>query len=60
MDGSNITITATDAELKLIDDALGSFAAEPFSFDIAEMLDEDELSEMAELCGRLRQELFGD
>ena len=60
MDEGVIGITATAEEHQRINSALADFVAEPLSFDISEMLDEDEASEMAELCGQLRTELYGE
>lgn len=53
-----LTITATAAEHDIINAALKDFAESPMSYDLAEMMDEDELQEMAELCGELREELY--
>ena len=39
--------------------ALSDFAADPLSYDLSEMVPEDELREMATLCETLRGELYG-
>ena len=57
-DDITFCLTATDDENKLINKALSDFYADPLSYDIGEMLDEDELHEMAELCEALRKELY--
>ncbi|MBE6902825.1 MAG: hypothetical protein E7478_10140 [Ruminococcaceae bacterium] len=60
MDEGIIIITASDEEHERINSALAAFAAEPSSYDISEMMDEDELSEMATVCEQLRKELYGE
>ena len=55
-----IVVTASDEEHERINSALAAFAAEPSSYDISEMMDEDELSEMATVCEQLRKELYGE
>ena len=54
-----LTLTATADENDIINSALKDFAESPISYDLAEMMDEDELQEMAELCEELRCELYG-
>ncbi len=54
-----LTLTATAEENDIIDSALKEFAEAPTEYDISEMMDEDELAEMAELIAELRQELYG-
>ncbi len=58
LDGE-LTLTATAEENDIIDSALKEFAEAPSEYDISEMMDEDELAEMAELCRKLREELYG-
>lgn len=52
-----ITVTAAPEELALIEKTLADFAAEPAEYDLSEMMDEEELSEMADVCEALRKEL---
>lgn len=54
----NLTLTATSAEHDIINAALKDFAQSPMDYDISEMMDEDEVQEMAELFESLRQELY--
>ncbi|MBQ8194490.1 MAG: hypothetical protein IJZ47_03910 [Oscillospiraceae bacterium] len=58
LDGE-LTLTATAEENEIINAALKLFAEAPTEYDISEMMDEDELAEMAELIAELRQELYG-
>lgn len=51
-------LTATEQEHAMINDALKDFAANASEYDIAEMMMEDELQEMAEGCEKLRKELY--
>ncbi|MDO5155748.1 MAG: imm68 putative immunity domain-containing protein [Eubacteriales bacterium] len=51
-------LTATEQEHAMINDALKDFAANASEYDIAEMMMEDELQEMAEGCEELRKELY--
>ncbi len=55
---SNLCITATEKEHELMNQALTDFAATPTSYNLSEMMDEDELQEMAEVCEQLRRELY--
>lgn len=57
LDG-RLTLTATSAEHDIINAALKGFVDSPTDYDISEMMEEDELREMAELCENLRQELY--
>ncbi len=58
LDG-RLTLAATAEEHDMINEALAKFVQSPMDYDISEMLDEDELQEMAELFESLRQELYG-
>ncbi len=55
-----LRITATPDEHALMNRALRDFSACPSAYDISEMMAEEELSEMAEVCEELRKELYGD
>lgn len=54
-----IRLTAAPEELALICGTLADFAAAPAAYDLSEMLPEEELRGMADLCGELGQELQG-
>lgn len=54
-----IRITATPEEHKLINQALAVFSADPISCDLSEMVPEENMREMAEICEELRKELYG-
>lgn len=56
----SVCITATQEEHQLMNQALKDFVAEPLSYDMSEMLDEDELQELAEICEELRKALYGN
>ncbi len=58
LDG-RLVLTATAEECDIINAALAEFVQSPMDHDISEMMDEDELQEMAELFESLRQELYG-
>lgn len=53
-----IRITATPEERALINKALMDFAAEPLSYDLCEMVPDEDMLEMAEICEELRKELY--
>ena len=53
-----LNITATAEENDIINSALKAFAEAPSEYEISEMMEEDELQEMAELCEELRCELY--
>lgn len=57
LDG-RLVLTATDEENDIINAVLRDFAESPMDYDISEMMDEDELQEMAEQCSELRKELY--
>lgn len=56
---SIVRITATAEEHELMNKALMDFIAAPLSYDLCEMVPEEEMSEMAEICENLRKELYG-
>ena len=53
----DVCITATPEEHKLINRVLKDFVTAPLSFDLSEMCPEEEMREMAAVCGDLRREL---
>ena len=56
----DIRITATSEENEVINKALMDFASEPLAYDLSEMCPEEDMLEMAEICGELRSELYGE
>ena len=56
---SHICITATPEEHSLINKVLGDFVSDPLSYDLSDMCPEEDMMEMAEVCGRLSEELYG-
>ena len=55
----SICITATPEEHKLMNEILMDFVAEPLAYDLREMVPEDDMMEIAEICEELRKELYG-
>lgn len=55
---SKICITGTSKEHELINKALTDFISDPLTYDLSEMVDEEDLQEMAEICEELRKELY--
>ena len=56
----DICITATPEEHKKMNEVLMDFASEPLSYDLSEMVPEEDMLEMAAICEELRKELYGD
>lgn len=56
----DIYITATSEEHELINKALMDFVSGPLAYDLSEMCPEEDMLEMAEICGELRNELYGE
>lgn len=54
-----IRITAVPEEHTLMNQTLTDFAADPLAYDLSEMMPEEDMLEMAALCGKLRAELYG-
>lgn len=54
-----IRITATEQEHELINKALKDFATKPLSYDLCEMVDEEDMVEMSQVCEEIRKELYG-
>lgn len=52
-----LRITAAPRERALLVEALRDFAAHPLDYDLGEMVPEEEMREMAALCGELQKEL---
>lgn len=53
-----ISITATEQEHELINKALMYFTAEPLKYDLCEMIGEEEILEMSQVCEEIRKELY--
>lgn len=53
-----ICITATPEEHQLMNKALMDFVAEPLSYDLCEMVPEEDMLEMAAVCEEVRKELY--
>lgn len=56
----DVRITATSQEHELMNKALVDFVSEPLAYDLSEMCAEEDMLEMAELCDKLRRELYGE
>lgn len=54
---TKVSITCTEPELDLIKNALSDYVENASEYDIAEMMDEEELSEIVAGCDLLRKEL---
>lgn len=57
---SDVRITATPQEHEMMNKALADFVSEPLAYDLSEMCAEEDMLEMAQICGELRSELYGD
>ncbi|MDE7205958.1 MAG: hypothetical protein K2N90_02140 [Lachnospiraceae bacterium] len=55
---AKICITATPKEHELIDKVLTDFVSDPLAYDLSEMVSEEDMQEMAEICAELRKELY--
>jgi len=53
-----IRIITTPEERELINKALADFTAAPLSYDLSEMVPEEDMMEMAAICEELRKELY--
>ena len=53
-----ICLKATPAEHEQINQALKDFVAEPLSYNLCEMISEEDMLEMAAICEELRKELY--
>lgn len=53
-----ISITATEQEHELINKALMDFTAEPLTYDLCEMVGEEEIVEMSQVCEEIIKELY--
>lgn len=55
---TDIRVTATSEEHELLNKALADFVSAPLSYDLHEMCPEEEMLETAEVCEKLRKELY--
>jgi len=56
-DGDNVRITFTEVEKNAMNKALADFAKEPLTYDLHEMVPDEDMQEMARDCENLRKEL---
>ena len=54
-----VRLAASPEEHRLVNQALADFAAAPMEYDLSEMIPEEDVLELAALCGELRKELYG-
>ena len=54
-----IRITTREAENEIIQKVLRDFVENPLAYNLSEMCSEDEMTEMAEICRNLVNELYG-
>ena len=52
-----MNVTATEQEHELINQALKDFTAKPLLYDLCEMVDDDEMLEMSQICEEIREDL---
>lgn len=55
---TDIRVTATPEEHELINKILADFISAPLTYDLSEMCPEEEMLEIAEVCEKLRKELY--
>ena len=55
---SIVSITATPKEQELMNKVLKDFAESPLSYDLCEMVPDEDMMEMAAICEELRRELY--
>ena len=53
-----ISITATEQEHELINKTLADFEQQPLEYDLCEMVGDEEMLEMAQVCEEIRRELY--
>lgn len=53
-----ISITATEREHELINKALMDFTEEPQAYDLCEMVGDEEIVEISQVCEEIRKELY--
>ena len=57
-DSRKINIIATPDDYELLNKALSDFSKNPLEYDLSELVPEEDMREMAEICEDLRQELL--
>ena len=57
-DSRKINIIATPDDYELLNKALSDFSKNPLEYDLSELVPEEDMMEMAEICEDLRQELL--
>lgn len=55
---ADVCVTATPEEHELLNKALLDFTSAPLTYDLSEMCSEEEMLETAEVCEKLRKELY--
>ncbi len=55
-----VRIIATSEEHELMEKTLADFVSAPLDYDLSEMCPEEDMLEMAEICGELKKELYGE
>lgn len=53
-----MSITATEQEHELINKTLADFIEEPLEYDLCEMVGDEEMLEMSQVCEEIRKELY--
>lgn len=53
-----VSITATEQEHGIINKAIMDFVVDPLSYDLCEMVEEEEILEMSQVCEEIRKELY--
>ena len=53
-----INIIAAEEDYELLDSILADFSNNPLEYDLCELVPQEDMLEMAEICGSLRQELL--
>lgn len=57
-DFRKINIISTPEDYELLNKVLSDFSNNPFEFDLSELVPEEDMREMSEICENLRQELL--
>ena len=57
-DSRRVTVLAAPQDYALLDKTLSDFSKNPLEYDLSELVPEEDMREMAEICENLRQELL--
>ena len=57
-DSRRVMIVATPQDYELLNKALSDFSKNPLEYDLSELVPQEDMLEMAEICESLRQELL--